>query len=85
MMPLGFHLKIVTGEALVQGLQGVGLQPKNLADRLQKSIDIKIRQNTEARQERNKVSVSFISVSQGGTFSLRSENTPHINEGKEDT
>eukprot|EP00983_Pelagomonas_calceolata_P052819 1143035-Pelagomonas_calceolata.AAC.1 len=36
--------------------RGVGLQPKSLADRLLKSIDLKLSQKVEARQERNKVS-----------------------------
>eukprot|EP00983_Pelagomonas_calceolata_P060889 1146572-Pelagomonas_calceolata.AAC.1 len=37
--------------------QGVGLQPKNLADRLLKSIDPKISCSVKARQERNEISV----------------------------
>eukprot|EP00983_Pelagomonas_calceolata_P072147 1151580-Pelagomonas_calceolata.AAC.1 len=39
-----------------KGVQGVGLQPKNLADWLLKSIDLKIIQNVKARLVRNKIS-----------------------------
>eukprot|EP00983_Pelagomonas_calceolata_P055605 1144227-Pelagomonas_calceolata.AAC.1 len=35
-----------------RGLQGVGLQPENLADRLLESIDLKVSQNVKAHQKK---------------------------------
>eukprot|EP00983_Pelagomonas_calceolata_P029732 931714-Pelagomonas_calceolata.AAC.1 len=39
------------GYKVTRACKGVGLQPKTLADRLLKSIDLKISQNLEARQD----------------------------------